>query len=58
VIRAAPSNELLVPVIEVKIASQLEWRWFFGIAPIAALLVLGEELDRHIFSSAFPITRC
>jgi hypothetical protein len=45
-------NELMIAVIKVKIASQLQWRWLFGIASVAALLILGQELDRHTSPSA------
>jgi hypothetical protein len=34
------TNQLTIPVVEVKIARELEGRWRFGVASIAALLVL------------------
>ena len=37
---ATVRNQLLIPVIEMKIPGQLEWRGVFRIASIAALLVL------------------
>src|SRR5712691_7791234 len=47
VIALAAINELAIPVIKVEIACQLRWRWLFGIASVTALLLLGQELDRH-----------
>jgi hypothetical protein len=47
VIALAPCNELTVAVIKMEIASQLQWRWLVGIASITALLLLGQDLDRH-----------
>jgi hypothetical protein len=47
-VSAAVLNQRVISVIEMKIPCQLGWRWVFGIAPIAALLVLGQELNRHI----------
>ena len=46
-VRPAVLDQLMIPVIEMKIPGQLGWRRVFGIAPIAALLVLGQELNRH-----------
>jgi hypothetical protein len=53
-IALASCNELMIAVIKVKIASQLQWRWLFGIASVAALLILSQELDRHVSLSAIP----
>jgi hypothetical protein len=53
-ITLAPCNELMIAVIKVKLASQLQRRWLFGIASVAALLILGQELDRHVSPSATP----
>jgi hypothetical protein len=47
VIALAALNELAIPVIKVAIARSLRWRWLFGIASVTALLLLGQELDRH-----------
>jgi hypothetical protein len=47
VIALAAINQLAIPVIKVEIACQLRWRWRFGIASVPALLLLGQELDRH-----------
>jgi hypothetical protein len=47
VIALAALNELAIPVIKVEIARSLRWRWLFGIASVPALLLLGQELDRH-----------
>ena len=40
VVSTVLANQLTVPVVEVKVARQLEGRWRFGVASIAALLVL------------------
>jgi hypothetical protein len=43
----ALGNELMIPVIQVKVAGQLERRRLSRITAITALLVLSEKLDRH-----------
>src|SRR6266700_4419001 len=47
-------NELMIAVIKMKIARQLQGRWLFGIASVAPLLLLREEHDRHASPSATP----
>jgi hypothetical protein len=43
----AVRNQLLIPVIEMKIPGQLEWRRIVSLTPIAVLLVLCQELNGH-----------
>jgi hypothetical protein len=59
VIALAAINQLTIPVIEVEIAHQLQWRWLFGIASVTALLLLGQELDRYASPFRRPLgLRC
>jgi hypothetical protein len=51
----AAIDELAITIIEVEIARQLQWRWLFSIAPIAALLLLGQELNRHVSPFRRPL---
>jgi hypothetical protein len=45
-------HALMIAVINVNIASQLQWRWLFGRASVAALLILSQELDRQTSPAA------
>jgi hypothetical protein len=45
----------MIPIIEVKIAGELEGRGGLGIPPVATLLVFGSELDWHAWSSGAQV---
>ena len=47
VVAAVSRDHLTVSVVQMEIASELTGRRMIGIAPIAAVLVLTQELDRH-----------
>jgi len=47
-IAAALGNERTIPIIQMKIAGKLFWRWFANVAAIPLLLFLGQVIYGHI----------
>jgi hypothetical protein len=47
VIPASAVDQRVVGVVEVEISGELFWRRVAGVAAVAPLLLVSEELDRH-----------